>query len=391
MIPQFTTATNNNNYRFFHSISHLKQDQTTEKIEETPTVESPLIVRLTRQNYQQELSNSKQVLVIDFYADWCAPCQSFTPILEKVVKERNGFFKLLKVNSDEEMEIASAFKVSALPTMFIVWQSKAITQKIEGGISEEELNQLFDSVERELSNQQQQQEDSSESQSEESLDQKEQQAKTPEQKLEISKQLISMGHMPKAMSLLSRILTDDVPTMDAATKEKIVPNVYSLFSMCYLMDGDFEQSGEMIEKIKKDYPAAAENTPEVKSSISLHEIYEAAGIEMMHLASTLREHIEVARQEGREFDFNQIPLVADLKARIEKDPKDYEAYFNLSLFLFLGGNTKAAVDQAMALARKNIKWNNMATKRLILNYANITTDKKESDAIRRKLASFLYV
>ena len=166
------------------------------------------------------------------------PCQTFTPLLEKVVKERGGRFKLLKVNADEEKEIAGAFRVSALPTMYVVWQTKAIADRIEGGISEQELNQLFDNVEATLGEQLTmkqhgaQQQDSGSSavllSEEERVAKMEEMAKSPEQKLEIAKQLISMGYMSKATSLLSRILTDDVASMDNVKKASIVPQVYSL-------------------------------------------------------------------------------------------------------------------------------------------------------------------
>jgi thioredoxin len=347
-----------------------------------------LIVSLSRENYKQELSNNNQILVLDFYADWCGPCQQFTPILEKVVKKRNGLFKLLKVNTDLEQEIASTFKVTALPSMFIIFRKKAITQKIEGAMGEADVEQLFDQVEEVLSEELQ---DVSQKEGEYTPMDESETPRTPEQKLEIAKQLIAMDQIPKAESLLAKILTEDAPKMDNNEKTKIVPSVLSSFAMCYLLNGDMQQSEEMIERIRKEFPHATENNQEVKSTVSLHELYAKAGEEMRALAASLRPQIEQSMKLGNQFDFDQVDYVSQLKKRIQDNPKDYEAYYKLSLFYFLNGLTRESLEQAMNIARRNIKWNDFAAKKLILNYTNIMADKKEAEAARRKLATYLYV
>lgn len=70
-------------------------------------------------NFQKEvLDNSGQVLV-DFWAPWCGPCQMLGPIIEEVGNELSDKVKVLKLNVDEEPEIASKYGISAIPTVIL--------------------------------------------------------------------------------------------------------------------------------------------------------------------------------------------------------------------------------------------------------------------------------
>jgi putative thioredoxin len=80
------------------------------------------IVDITLENAQQLLIDEsfKRPVVVDFWADWCAPCKSLMPILEKLATQFNGAFLLAKVNADEQNVIASQFGVRSLPTVMVI-------------------------------------------------------------------------------------------------------------------------------------------------------------------------------------------------------------------------------------------------------------------------------
>ena len=81
--------------------------------------DSPHVVNVTAQNFAETVlatSQSKPVLV-DFWADWCSPCQMLMPVLAKLVEEYQGAFLLAKVNTEEESELAGDFGSRRLPTV----------------------------------------------------------------------------------------------------------------------------------------------------------------------------------------------------------------------------------------------------------------------------------
>jgi putative thioredoxin len=95
-----------------------------------------------------EHSASVPVLV-DFWADWCGPCQMQMPMLKKLVDDYNGKFALAKVNTDEQKELARRFKIRSLPTMHL-YKNGEIVEKILAARTESDMRILLDRhIERE--------------------------------------------------------------------------------------------------------------------------------------------------------------------------------------------------------------------------------------------------
>ena len=74
---------------------------------------------VTEQSFEQEVLQSETPVVVDFWAEWCGPCHAVSPILERIVEERNGELKLVKVNIDEEQGLAARYGVMSIPTMIL--------------------------------------------------------------------------------------------------------------------------------------------------------------------------------------------------------------------------------------------------------------------------------
>ena len=74
---------------------------------------------VTEQSFEQEVLQSEKPVIVDFWAEWCGPCHAVSPVLDKIVDERNGDLKLVKVNIDEEQGLAMRFGVQSIPMMIL--------------------------------------------------------------------------------------------------------------------------------------------------------------------------------------------------------------------------------------------------------------------------------
>ena len=88
--------------------------------------EEQLVSKLTKDNFEQIFGNSSKPIVLDFYADWCIPCQALELMLESVAKDYGKEITFVKINIEEESEIAEKFQVKQLPQVLFINDGKAI-------------------------------------------------------------------------------------------------------------------------------------------------------------------------------------------------------------------------------------------------------------------------
>ncbi len=86
-------------------------------------------VKLTSDNFEAEVLKSDKPVLVDFYADWCGPCQMVGPILEELAKEREDI-KIGKINVDEEGELALKYKVSSIPYLAYFKNGEIVNQMV---------------------------------------------------------------------------------------------------------------------------------------------------------------------------------------------------------------------------------------------------------------------
>ena len=74
---------------------------------------------VTEQSFEEEVLKSDKPVIVDFWAEWCGPCHAVSPVLDRIVDERNGDLKLVKVNIDEQPGLSQRFGVQSIPTMIL--------------------------------------------------------------------------------------------------------------------------------------------------------------------------------------------------------------------------------------------------------------------------------
>lgn len=94
-----------------------------------------MLIHLKNENFNNEISNG--TVIVDFYADWCGPCQMLSPVIEELANERNNA-KFIKINVDEHPEIAKTYGIMSIPTIIVFKNGERIKTNI-GLTSKEEI------------------------------------------------------------------------------------------------------------------------------------------------------------------------------------------------------------------------------------------------------------
>lgn len=78
------------------------------------------VLKISNENYEEEVLKSDKPVIIDFYADWCGPCRMMSPIIDEIAEEKAESIKVGKVNVDENQELAMKYGVMSIPTIVII-------------------------------------------------------------------------------------------------------------------------------------------------------------------------------------------------------------------------------------------------------------------------------
>lgn len=85
------------------------------------------LLKLTRDNFENEALNSELPVLIDFYAEWCGPCRMLGPIIDEIAEEATDF-KVAKVNIDEQPELATKYQVMSVPTLVVIKNGEVVNR-----------------------------------------------------------------------------------------------------------------------------------------------------------------------------------------------------------------------------------------------------------------------
>ena len=98
------------------------------------------MIKITNENFEEEILKSDKTVLIDFYADWCAPCKMLSPIIEQVDEENNDI-KVVKINVDELQDIAIKYEVMSIPTLVVIKNGQEVNRSV-GFVSKSQILEL---------------------------------------------------------------------------------------------------------------------------------------------------------------------------------------------------------------------------------------------------------
>ncbi|XP_060519853.1 thioredoxin, mitochondrial-like [Cylas formicarius] len=96
-------------------------------------------------DFTEKVENSKEPIIVDFYATWCGPCKALEPRLENVIAQRRGDIQLAKVDIDDLGELAAKYEVSTIPAL-VAFQNGKVKERLVGLQDEDKLNLWIDNV-----------------------------------------------------------------------------------------------------------------------------------------------------------------------------------------------------------------------------------------------------
>jgi putative thioredoxin len=289
-----------------------------------------LVIDTTTQAFAKDVieESRKRPVLVDFWAPWCGPCRTLSPIIEKVVRAAKGAVRLVKMDIDQHPAVAGQLGIQSIPAVIAFVNG----QPVDGFIGAVPEGQIKAFVDRILG-----------------------QMKPPgpsdaEKFIADAEALLTGGEAAAAAEGFAAALKSDPGSVPATVG----------LARAHLAGGDLETARQTLAML----PDTAKNDPRVAAA---------------------RAQIELAGQSAAVGD------TAALAARADADPNDLDARFDLALALNASGDREAATDRLLEIMRKNRSWNEEKARKQLLQFFEAwgPTDAATISG-RRRLSSLLF-
>jgi len=278
---------------------------------------------------QDVIEVSQEVpVIVDFWAPWCEPCKQLGPLLEKVVTEANGAVKMVKIDIDQNQNLAQQLRIQSIPAVYAFYQGKPV-DAFQGAQPESQIREFVTKLTQTAGTEE----------------------KSPvDEALEQAEALIESGQFEQAGAVYSQAVQHAPDNITAKAG----------LARCCIETGNTAGAQELIDTLSDDERMDTAFTS-VISSLDLAEKAAEAGD------------------------------LGPLQVAVEANPKDHEARYNLALALYAGGQAEAAIDALIEIIRQNRGWNDDAARLELLKLFEAIgpTDPLTMDG-RKKLSSILF-
>ncbi|NBD30306.1 MAG: thioredoxin [Alphaproteobacteria bacterium] len=267
-------------------------------------------------------------VIVDFWAPWCGPCKQLGPALESAVTAAGGKVKMVKVNVDENQQVAGQLRVQSIPTVYAFHKGQPV-DGFQGALPQSQIDEFV-------------------------------------QKLVALGGGEDDGGMAEALEAAEQMLVDgaaaDAAQTFAAIAQEDPQNAAAFGGMAraYLAMNQTEQAEAVINGV----PAEIADAPEIEAA---------------------RAAIDLARQAEK------AGPIDDLRARVAANPDDHQARFDLATALHASGDAEAAVNELLELFRRDREWNDEAAKtQLFTIFEALKPNDPVVLNGRRKLSSMIF-
>ena len=295
--------------------------------------DSPFIVQLDEQNFMQvvvEGSDTTPVLV-DFWAEWCGPCKSLMPILEKLAIEYNGAFILAKLDTEAHPAVAQQLGIRSLPTVKL-FKDRQLVNEFMGALPESEVRSFLEANVG---------------------------APLPEENAEPEE--VVDNRVSSAMTLFEQGQVDAAKQMlkEAQAEEPENAEILLALGQVCVSSGDVETAESCLNALGEE---------------------DRQGAQALRLAGIL----EIARES----DITVTPQ--QLQTELDKDPSNSETRYNLAIAQSLAGEVQSAMDHLLKLVQTDPDYNDGAPRVKLLALFNVLGDDPLVGQYRRKLFAMLH-
>jgi thioredoxin 1 len=102
-------------------------------------------LHLTEATFDAEMGKHQEVLMVDFWAEWCAPCRAIAPTLDDLARESGGKVSLAKVNVDNEPALAARYGIRSIPTILFI-KGGAVVDQVIGAVPKAQIKKKLDAI-----------------------------------------------------------------------------------------------------------------------------------------------------------------------------------------------------------------------------------------------------
>jgi len=295
-----------------------------------PESSSHLIKDSSESTFVQDVIEASQEIpvIVDFWAPWCGPCKQLGPLLEKVVTEANGSVKMVKIDIDQNQNLAQQLRIQSIPAVYAFYQGKPV-DAFQGALPESQLKEFIEKLAQSSGTKE----------------------KSPiEEALEQATALMENEQFDQAAAIYTQIIQHAPDNLEAKAG----------LGRCHIEAGNHDEVRELLNTLSDEERADPIFVPILNA-------------------------IELADKVAEVGDLNS------LKANVESNSKDYDARYKLALALYANGDAEAATEELLEIIRQDRNWNEDAARiELLKLFEVLGTTNPVTISGRRKLSSILF-